>query len=97
MPKGESLLYMGAPNPNQIPDPELEAQGRRLAVPAPRFLAAAVAVAGPGLVLLLLGHSWVFALGVTLVVLAGPPAAIGLALVAASGVSRWAARRRPFA
>lgn len=68
-----------------------------MAGPAPWFLAVAVTLAAAGVVLLVLGHSWVFALGVTLAVLSGPPAVVGLALLASAAVARWSARHRPYA
>lgn len=86
-----------ASDPDQIADPELERQGRRLSAPVSRFLLIALALAVPGLVLVILGSSWVFAIGIVLVALAGPPAVVGVALLVSSAVSRWAARRRPFA
>lgn len=83
--------------PRDVAEPELERSGRRLARPSGHFLAIAAAFAVCGVVLLIIGGSWVWVLGIVLVVLAGPPAVVGLGLLAASSVARWAARRRPFA
>jgi hypothetical protein len=82
---------------DDISDPLLERQGRAISRPAPSFLAVAIALLIVGVVLLLLGSGWVWALGIVLVFLAGIPLAVGVALLATGVVSRWAARRRPFA
>ncbi len=68
-----------------------------MARPSLPFLAIALGLAVVGVVLLIVGSSWVWALGLVLVVLAGIPAVVGLGLLAVAAVSRWAARDRPFA
>lgn len=88
---------MDLPDSQDIPEPELERQGRRLAASASTFLLVALALLVPGLLMVVLGGSWVFALGITLAALSGPPAVVGIALLGSSAVSRWAARHRPFA
>jgi membrane protein implicated in regulation of membrane protease activity len=82
---------------HDVAEPQLERQGRRIALPAGPFLIVAVALAVPGFVLLVLGDSWVSALGIVMAALAGPPAVVGLSLLAIAAVARWTARRRPFA
>lgn len=78
-------------------DRQTDRQGRRLMRPAPPFLALAAVLAVAGIVLIILAGGWAWALGIVLVVLAGPPAAIGIALAVVGGVARWAARGKPFA
>ncbi len=80
-----------------VKEPELERQGRRIAKPSLPFLAIALALVIVGVVLMLVGSSWVTAVGLVLVVLAGIPAVVGIGLLSAAAVSRWAARERPFA
>ena len=88
---------MEEPEVGHVAEPELERQGRRLAAPAPGFLATAVALALPGLLMVIFGRSWVFAIGIALVALSVPVALVGGALLGSSVVARWAARHRPFA
>ena len=78
-------------------DRRTERLGQRLMRPAPPFLALACCLAVVGIILLIVASGWGWALGIVLVALAGPPAAIGAALAAASAVTRWAARDKPFA
>jgi hypothetical protein len=51
----------------------------------------------PGIVLLVVGGSWLAALGLVLVALAVAPAVVGIALAVSSAVSRWAAPHKLFA
>lgn len=85
--------------PGQRPtvDPQLEDQGRRLALPAPWFGLIALVLAVPGVVLLIVTSGWAWALGIVLVALAIIPAVVASGLLGTSTVARWAARRRPFA
>jgi hypothetical protein len=78
-------------------DRQLERQGIRLGRPAIGFIAFASLLAVPGLVLVLVGSSWVLSFGIVLLALAIVPAVIGGALLLSSFVSRWAARRKLFA
>ncbi len=82
---------------DELEDRQLERQSRRMARPSLRFFVIGLAFAVLGVVLIIFGSSWVWALGIVLVVLAGPPAVVAFALLAAAAVSRWAARERPFA
>jgi uncharacterized membrane protein len=65
--------------------------------PGGSFLAIAVCLAAVGVVVLFVAHGWLWALGLVLVALAGPPAVVGIGLIAVAGVSSWAARQKPFA
>lgn len=78
-------------------DRRAERQGRRLMRPAPPFLLLACCLAVVGIILLILTSGWAWALGLVLLVLAGLPAVIGISLLAAGVVTRWAARDKPFA
>jgi uncharacterized membrane protein YdbT with pleckstrin-like domain len=78
-------------------DRETDRQGRRLMRPAPPFLALAAVLAVAGIVLIIVASGWAWALGIVLVALAGPPTVIGITLAVAGGVTRWAARDKPFA
>jgi uncharacterized membrane protein YdbT with pleckstrin-like domain len=80
-----------------VPELELERQGRRLGRPGWWFLFLAALIALPGVVLIILTQGWAHAIGVILVVLAGPPAVVATALLLSSLVARWAARHRSFA
>jgi hypothetical protein len=82
---------------DRIPEPELERQGRSLARPAGGFLLIALALFVPGLLLVILGSSWVYALGWVLVALSLPPATIAVGALSSSVVARWAARHKSFA
>jgi hypothetical protein len=85
------------PATRRVADPDLERQGRRLIRPAWPFLALAAVLAIIGIVLVVSAGGWAQALGIVLIALAGPPAAVGGGLLTTGGVSRWAARRKPFA
>jgi uncharacterized membrane protein YdbT with pleckstrin-like domain len=78
-------------------DRELERQSRRFARPSRPFVAVAAVLAVAGIILLIVGGGLVWLLGIVLIALAGPPAIVGVALLCAAAVSRWAARDRPFA
>jgi hypothetical protein len=80
-----------------VREPELERQGRRLGRPGWWFLLLAAVIAVPGVVLIILTHGWAHAIGVVLLVLAGPPAVVATGLLLSSLVARWAARHRSFA
>jgi hypothetical protein len=61
------------------------------------FALTAIALAVAGIVLLIAGHSWVQAVGIALIALAGIPAVIGFGRLSNAAMSHRAARRRPFA
>ena len=78
-------------------EPQLERQGRQIAKPSLPFLLLALGLIVVGAVLLLVGSSWVSALGLVLLFLGGIPSVVGIGLLSVAAVSRWAARERPFA
>jgi hypothetical protein len=80
-----------------VREPELERQGRRLGKPAWWFLAISLLGVVPGVVLIATASGWAFALGLALLALGGCPFAVGVALLIASVVPRWAARHKLFA
>jgi hypothetical protein len=80
-----------------VREPDLERQGKRLAVPGARFLALGIILAIPGAVMFVLGHSWVAAIGIALCAVAVPPAALGIGALLSALVARWAARHKSFA
>jgi hypothetical protein len=80
-----------------VKEPELERHGRRLGKPGWWFLSISLVGVIPGIVLIITAHGWSFALGLALLALGSCPFAVGVALVLASAVPRWAARHRLFA
>jgi hypothetical protein len=80
-----------------VREPELERQGKRLAKPGVGFSAVAACLLVPGVVMLVLGHSLVFTIGIVLVALSLPFASIAVAALSSAAVARWAARHRSFA
>jgi len=60
--------------------------------PAPPFLALACCLAVVGIILLSVASGWGWALGIVLVALAGPPAAIGVSTGAGRCPARGCAR-----
>jgi hypothetical protein len=78
-------------------DPRLDRSERRLGRPAWMFLALAVVVAIPGVVLILAGNSWVRAIGIAVTAMACVPALVGIGLALGSLVAWWVAREKPFA
>lgn len=77
--------------------PQLEPPARQLSKPSIVFALTAIALAVAGIVLLIAGRSWVPAVGIALIALAGIPAVIGFGLLSSAAISHRAARRRPFA
>jgi hypothetical protein len=78
-------------------DRDSAGQSQTLSKPSILFGLAAIVLAVVGIVLLITGHSWVLAVGIALIALAGIPAVIGFGLLSNAAMSRRAARRRPFA
>jgi hypothetical protein len=93
----EGHVHRMDPTTDRPLDRRTDRLGQRLMRPAPPFLALACCLAVAGIILLILAPGWGWALGILLVALAGPPAAIGISLAAAGAVTRWAARDKPFA
>jgi len=81
----------------QTADPEVEPPGRQLSKPSIVFGLTAIALAVVGIVLLITGHSWVQAVGIALIALAGIPAVIGFGRLSYAAMAHRAARRRPIA
>ncbi len=79
------------------PDSVLQRQSRRFRKPAGWFVLIAIVLEVPGIVLLVLGHTWLIALGITLIALGAIPATVGAGLLISAVVAWWAAHRRPFA
>jgi hypothetical protein len=77
--------------------PEVEPHARQLSKPSIVFGLTAMALAALGVVLLIAGHSWVSAVGIALIALAGLPAVIGFGRLSNAAMSHRAARRRPVA
>lgn len=75
----------------------LERARRRLSRPARAFWLLALPREAPGVVPLVLGHGWVSALGIALVVLEALPLIVAVGLGIAGTVAWSAARRKPFA
>lgn len=80
-----------------VSEPELERKGKVFESTGVRFLLLGLVLAVPGIVLIILGSGWVFALGLVLVALALVPGAVATGLVSTGVVARWTARHRPFA
>jgi CHASE2 domain-containing sensor protein len=82
---------------DQAAEPAVEPHGRQLSKPSIVFGLVAIALVVLGVVLLVAGSSWVPAVGIVLIALAGLPAVIGFGRLSNAAISRRAARRRPFA
>lgn len=82
---------------NTVKDRELERQGRRLIAPSPWLLLVGGVIAIIGAVFVIIGTGFLFGLGLALLVIGGGPAIVGLGLLLAGVISRWAARHRSFA
>ena len=82
---------------NQVQDPVLERQGKRMIGPAIRLVAIAAVMAIAGIVLILIGHGWSVGLGIAVLLLASVPGTIGFGLFTGGGIARWAARHKLFA
>lgn len=86
-----------APRTDTVTAPALERQGQRMIRPAFRFLAVALVVLIPGIVLVVTGHDGLLGLGIALIFIASCPLAVALGLLFSGSVARWAARHRLFA
>jgi hypothetical protein len=81
----------------ELPEPELKRQAKDLVTPAVGFLMIGLTVLVPGLLLVLLGHGWVFTLGIVLMAISSPFDIVGVAGLGSAVVAHWAARRKSFA
>lgn len=84
-------------DPAEAADRELDRQGRRIGHSASWFLLVGIAIAIPGVVLIVLKHWWSIGVGIAICLIASIPLVIGVGLLVSSAVSRWAARRKSFA
>jgi hypothetical protein len=78
-------------------DPELERRARSFLSPAMGSLMIGATMLVPGVLLVLLGHDWVFTLGIVLVAISLPFDVVGIAGLGSAVAARWAARRKSFA
>lgn len=85
------------PDPAAVADRELERQGRGLGRSASWFLLVGIAIAMPGVVLIVLNHGWSVGVGIAVCLIASVSLVIGVGLLVSGLVSRWAARRKSFA
>jgi pheromone shutdown protein TraB len=87
----------GQRDPEAVADRELERQGRRMGHSAIWFLLVGIAIAIPGVVLIVLKHYWSIGVGIAVCLIASVPLTIGVGLLVSGAVSRWASRRKSFA
>jgi hypothetical protein len=80
-----------------LPEADPERHGESLLSPAVGVLTIGVTILMPGLLLLILGRSWLFALGIALVVISCPVSTVGLAGFGSTLAARWAERHKSFA
>jgi|HubBroStandDraft_4_1064222.scaffolds.fasta_scaffold1108452_2 hypothetical protein len=80
-----------------LPETHFERHRESLLSPAVGFLTIGVTILMPGLLLLFLGQSWLFALGIALVAISCPVSTVGLAGFGSTLVARWAERHRSYA
>ena len=80
-----------------VREPQLERQGRRLGKSGGWFVAVGLIAAIPAGILVAIDQGWTFAFGLGLLALASCPFIVGVVLLLASAVPRWAARHRLFA
>jgi hypothetical protein len=83
--------------PRPVPENESERDSESLLSPAIGFLTIGVTIFLPGLLMLIFGQSWLFALGIALVAISFPVNTVGLAGFGSMLVARWAERHRSFA
>ncbi len=78
------------------PDRKLQREGRRFGISGGRFLLIGVVLLIPGVLLFVLGHGALAALGIVLVALGAIPTIVAVGLLLTASVAGWAARRKPF-
>jgi hypothetical protein len=83
--------------PGPLPETEFERDSESLLSPAIGFLTIGVTIFLPGLLMLIFGHSWVFALGIAMIVISFPFGTGGIGGLASTLAARWAGRHRSFA
>lgn len=82
---------------DNVKEPVLERQGRRLGHSGGWFLLLAMLIAIPGVLLVVLGGTGASGVGIVVLALASAPAIVGVGLVISSAVARWSARHNLFA
>lgn len=82
---------------HEVRDPQLARASGRFGRSGRSFLALSAIAAVPGIVLVVLGHTWLLAVGLALIAIACSPMIIAAGLLISSAVAHRAARRRPFA
>ena len=92
-----SAVGEGVSSEGGVPEAQLARQSRRFGHAGGWFLAIGLIVGVPGIVLIVLGPSWMPALGPALVAIAFVPWIVALSLLLSSAAAHWTARRRPFA
>jgi uncharacterized membrane protein HdeD (DUF308 family) len=80
-----------------VRDRQLERHGKQLGAPGRWFMLLGILLAVPGIVFIVLAHSWAYELGWVLFALGMVPAVVAIVLLGSSAVARWAARHKPFA
>ena len=83
--------------PAEPVDRELERSGLRLRASAAWFVLVWLLLAAPGVVLIVVGHGRVYAVGIALAAFSLAPALVAVGLLVAGVVARHSARDRPFA
>lgn len=82
---------------SDVREPQLAGASGRLGRTGRSFLGLSLIVGVPGVMLIILGHAWVFAVGLALLAIAFSPMIVAAGLLLSSAVANWAARHRPFA
>lgn len=88
---------MSTDHQSQVAEPELERQGKRIQAPGFRELLLGLAIATCGVVLLVVGQSWVWAIGIALAAVSIPFITVGVGALLAALVARWSSRHKSFA
>jgi hypothetical protein len=83
--------------PRPLPENESDRGSESLLSPAIGFLTIGVTIFLPGLLMLIFGHSWVFALGIAMIVISAPFGTGGIAGLGSTLAARWTGRHRSFA
>jgi hypothetical protein len=78
-------------------DRGLQQHSRAFRRPGVWFLIIGIALEAPGILLFVLGDSWIAALGLALMALGAPMVMVALGLLLSAAFANWAAHRRPFA
>jgi uncharacterized protein YjeT (DUF2065 family) len=90
--EGQSTGRLGT-----VQEPSLERTGTKLGRSARWFLTLALILVIPGVVLVVIDHTWSLAFGAALLLLGSIPGAVGIGLIVSGVVARWSARHNSFA